>query len=138
MPTRRYREISSGDPTEINLSPLIDMVFILLIFFIVTSVFAEREGIEIERPAASASSSLETDILLLQIDPSGQILHRGEALSTTAVARLVRRFVADGGTSVVIEADADGRTRDLVAAVDLATAAGAPSVSVATRPENRP
>lgn len=138
MPGRRQRDLSSEDRTEINLSPLIDMVFILLIFFIVTSVFAEREGIEIERPKAGSAESLEQDVLLVQLDAAGQILHRGDPLSAPALARLVRRFVADGGRSVVIEADADGRTRDLVAAVDLATAAGAPAVSVATTPEESP
>ncbi|MGF1532029.1 MAG: ExbD/TolR family protein [Puniceicoccaceae bacterium] len=133
MRLRRYRDDSTGENAEINLSPLIDVVFILLIFFIVTSVFAEREGIEINKPAASSSQPLNQEALIIQVHQNGTILHRSEELSPANLTRLVERFVAQGGASVVVEADAASASLHLVRVVDLAIRAGAPSVSLSTQ-----
>ena len=61
---RRFSGISEGSD-EINISPLIDMVFILLIFFIVTTVFVEETGVEVNKPQASSAQDLEKNSILI-------------------------------------------------------------------------
>ena len=68
------RSISETEEiSEINVSPLIDMVFILLIFFIVTTVFVEETGIEVQRPEAATGVLLEKESILLAVSKDGRI-----------------------------------------------------------------
>ncbi|MFL3659566.1 MAG: ExbD/TolR family protein, partial [Opitutales bacterium] len=66
----------SGE-TEINLSPMIDCIFILLIFFIVTTVFVQESGIDVEKPEASNSTPLPKNSILIAITETGRIYHGG-------------------------------------------------------------
>ena len=64
---RRNLASEDRDDVEINLSPMIDMVFILLIFFIVTTVFVEETGVEVNKPEASAAIQLEKNSILIAV-----------------------------------------------------------------------
>ena len=67
---RRNLAADDRDDVEINLSPMIDMVFILLIFFIVTTVFVEETGVEVNKPEAAAAIQLEKNSILIWLKAS--------------------------------------------------------------------
>ena len=73
----RYQSLRQYDPesepAEINLAPMIDILFILLIFFLVTTSFVRESGIQVDRPAAASSESVEGSAILIAIQPDGAI-----------------------------------------------------------------
>ena len=118
---------------EINVSPLIDIIFILLIFFIVTSVFVEETGVQIQRPRAVSAIDLEKNSILLAITAEGKIVHGGQEIGVKGVRSLVKRLIRqDAQTPVIIQAD-KAASVDLYTKVhDEATLAGAQSIHLAT------
>ena len=65
---------------DINISPLIDMVFILLIFFIVTTVFVEETGVDVEKPEAASAVQLEKNSILIAVTSKGQVVYGGKEI----------------------------------------------------------
>lgn len=96
---------SDDEKVDINLSPMIDCVFILLIFFILTTVFLQETGIEVDRPEASGSVPLEQDSILIGISADERIFHGGREISLSAVRPLIYRALASNRASVIIQAD---------------------------------
>jgi biopolymer transport protein ExbD len=93
------------DTPEINLSPMIDCIFILLIFFIVTTVFVEEQGIQVNKPDASASASPEeSESLTLEITANDKILFEGREVSLADVTRRVKNGVGRGDVPVMLKA----------------------------------
>ena len=91
---------------EIDLTPMLDVVFILLIFFIVTSVFITEAGIEISKPQASTAESKSKDLILIAISPQGDIWIDGEQIDPRFIrARFELRLAESPNSSVVIQAD---------------------------------
>lgn len=89
------RSLARGDDTtEINISPLIDMVFILLIFFIVTTVFVEEDGVTVDKPQPNPAQLLEDKGISLRITKTGQVLHEGREIGVAGVGALVRGRIA--------------------------------------------
>ena len=78
--------------SDINVSPLIDMVFILLIFFIVTTVFEEETGTEVDKPQAASAVNLEKNSILIAITAKGQVVYGGHEIQVGAIRPLVRRL----------------------------------------------
>ena len=70
------------DSAEINLSPLIDCVFILLIFYIVTTVFIEETGVEVNKPEAAASTQLDKKSLLIAITAENNVVYAGTEIGS--------------------------------------------------------
>ena len=68
----------ADDVGDINVSPLIDMVFILLIFFIVTTTFVEETGVEVDKPQAAAAASLDKNSILLAVTAKGDVVCGGQ------------------------------------------------------------
>jgi biopolymer transport protein ExbD len=133
---RRRRGFIGGDKgsDEINISPLIDMVFILLIFFIVTTVFVEETGIEVTKPQAASSMQLEKNSILIAISANGNVVYGGREIGANGVRAVVRRLVQeDSGMPVIIQADESVPTRLLVRVIDEAKLAGAQSVNISTQ-----
>ncbi|MBC2603637.1 ExbD/TolR family protein [Puniceicoccus vermicola] len=135
---RRRRSISEepeGALAEetINVSPLIDVVFILLIFFIVTTVFVRETGIDVERPRAASSSELSREALLIAVDAEGAVFYGGSPLDIRALRSTVKRLLQGDPRPVIIQADRRTSTEDLVAVIDEISLAGAESVNIATR-----
>ena len=122
----------SGE-SEINVSPLIDIVFILLIFFIVTTVFVEETGIEVQKPRAASAQQLERHSILIAITAEGQIVYGGNNIGIRGVGDVVRRLLRKEDMPVIVQADRKAPI-DLYAKVhDEATLAGAKQINLATQ-----
>jgi biopolymer transport protein ExbD len=131
----RFREASNDDENEsgIDISPLIDCVFILLIFFIVTTTFVEETGIEVDKPQAASAVRLEKTSILIALTEKGEIVYGGREIGISGVQPLVRRMLQKEKVPVIIQADNVAQSGLLVRVIDEAKLAGAEKVSVATR-----
>ncbi|MCD8482238.1 MAG: biopolymer transporter ExbD [Verrucomicrobia bacterium] len=117
---------------EINISPLIDMVFILLIFFIVTTVFVEETGVEVDKPQASAAMALEKQSILIAITNDNKVVYGGQEVGVNGVRSIVRRLTRDDDSPVIIQADKAVAVEMLVRVIDEAKLGGARKVSIST------
>ena len=117
---------------EINISPLIDIVFILLIFFIVTTVFVEETGVDIEKPRAAAQEDLDRESILIGVTSEGGVYHAGREIGVGGVRAVVSRLLKVESVPVVIQADRRTDTEKTVAVLDEAKLAGAERVFVST------
>ena len=77
------------DATEINLSPMIDCIFILLIFFIVTTVFVEEPGVEIIKPEAVLDDALEQNSIIVAITAENKVVYGGKELGVAGAGARV-------------------------------------------------
>lgn len=133
MMQRRFSN-PSQETEEINLSPLIDMVFILLIFFIVTTVFVEETGIDVNKPEAASAVDLEKKSILIALTPKGEVVYGGRDIGVNGVRGLVQRLTReDPDMPVILQADQAVRTRRLVRVIDEAKLGGAQSVNISTK-----
>jgi biopolymer transport protein ExbD len=128
---RQHSETSTSD--DINISPLIDCVFILLIFFIVTTTFVEETGIEVDRPQAASATTLEKSSILIAVTAKGQVVYGGRDIGVAGVQPLIKRMLLKEDMPVIIQADHSVETGLFVRVIDEAKLAGAEKVSVATR-----
>lgn len=135
MIRRSTNENGDHVAAEINISPLIDIVFLLLIFFMVTAVFVEETGIEIQRPTAITAEDLEKNSILLAVTAEGEVYFDGRPVSVNAVRGLVARLLREQERPVIIMADEDSRGGTLVRVIDECKLAGAPRVSLAAARE---
>ncbi len=125
-----------NDDVEINMMPLIDMIFILLIFFLVTASFVRESGITVNRPEAATAQSKEAIGLVVGVTEEGKVYIDNQETDLRRVRGLVEVFLTenpDGG--VIIDADGACPTARTVAVLDQCRLAGAKDVAVsATRP----
>lgn len=91
-----------AEMSDINISPMIDMVFILLIFFIVTTVFVQEPGVEVEREIAFSSLDLEKNSILIAITPEGDVVYGGGPIGIVGVRSVVKRLTAKNRTMPII------------------------------------
>jgi len=131
----RFRDVAEDDggETGIDMSPLIDCVFILLIFFIVTTVFVEETGIEVDKPQAASSVNLEKTSILIALTTEGEVVYGGRKIGISGVQPLVKRMTQKEDIPVIIQADQGSQSGLLIRIIDEAKLAGATKVSVATR-----
>ncbi|MDR4506923.1 MAG: biopolymer transporter ExbD [Candidatus Brocadiaceae bacterium] len=131
----RFRELATDDSAEtgIDISPLIDCVFILLIFFIVTTTFVEETGVEVDKPMAASASRLEKTSILIALTEKGEVVYGGREIGISGVRPLVKRMLQKEDIPVIIQADTAAQSGLLVRIIDEAKLAGAIKVSVATR-----
>ncbi len=125
----------SSATAEINISPLIDMMFLLLIFFIVATTFVEEIGVEIKRPSASTYEDLEKKSIMIGITPNGGIYYGKNRISSSGLRGLIRRLLRTENRPVIVVADKKCNCDLLIYVVDECKAAGAEKVSVATKNE---
>ncbi len=134
MKSIRYARSVRSRRSEINMTPLIDMVFILLIFFIVTTSFVREAGVDVQRPSAQSAETKEKANVLLGLTSDGQIFVEGRPLDIRSVRAYMERFLAetpDG--SVVIIADKESLTGNTVQVLDQCRLAGVKNISVAAK-----
>ncbi len=132
MKRRRVFSASQGSE-DINISPLIDMVFILLIFFIVTTVFVEETGVEVTKPQAASQIQLEKNSILIAITANNNVVYGGRDIGVNGVRGVVKRLIQDDPKMpVIIQADENVPTRILVRVIDESKLAGAVSVNIST------
>jgi biopolymer transport protein ExbD len=131
----RFRESESdeGAETGIDISPLMDCVFILLIFFIVTTTFVEEPGIEVDKPQAVSGMRLEKSSILIALTSKGEVVYGGREIGVSGVQPLVKRVLQKEQIPVIIQADAAAQSSLLVRVIDEAKLAGAAKVSIATK-----
>ena len=130
----KFRESKQdGDGPGIDMSPMLDCVFILLIFFIVTTTFVEEPGVEVEKPRVASAKMLEKTSILIALTPEGDVVYGGREIGVNGVQTLVRRMIAKDNLPVIIQADTGAPSGVLIRVIDEAKAAGANKVSVATR-----
>lgn len=124
------------EPEDLNISPLIDMVFILLIFFAVSTTFVRDLQLELERPNAQSSVSASSQSIRVYIDADGAIYVDEQPVNPWMVQSLVRDAMLAAGTqTVLVIADRLTTTEALVEVVDQCKLAGATEVGVATQLE---
>ncbi|MBL6766016.1 MAG: biopolymer transporter ExbD [Verrucomicrobiae bacterium] len=133
MQSRRYLE-EEDERSEINISPLIDMVFILLIFFIVTTVFVEETGIDVEKPVANTARQLEKKSILIALSASGQVIYGGREIGVQGVRAVVTRLCEKQALPVILQADKSAHADLIVAVMDEAKSGGASLISLSTEP----
>jgi len=129
---RKHRE---ADEAEINITPMLDIVFIMLIFFIVTTSFVKERGLEVSRPSNSPPKEIKKNKgpIVVKIDSNGNISMKGRMLEDKAVeANLEREKAEKPDSPLIIAAHPDADTNALVIILDAADAVGVASVSVAT------
>lgn len=131
---RRRRAVE--DDSEINLTPMLDVTFIMLIFFIVTSSFVKEAGIDVNKPAAATAETKERGNILVAITDSGQIWIDKRPVDVRAVRANIERLHAENPQgSVVIQADENSKNGLLVKVMDAAREAGVSNVSIAATVE---
>ncbi len=131
MKKRRHFE----DEAEINITPMLDIVFIMLIFFIVTTSFVKEKGLEVSRPSNAPPKEVQQDKgpIVVRIDSSSLISVKGRVLERSAVeANLEREKAEKPESPLIIAAHPAADTEALVTILDAARAVGIESVSVAT------
>ncbi|NCC23810.1 MAG: biopolymer transporter ExbD [Deltaproteobacteria bacterium] len=123
-----------GRAVDINMAPLIDMIFILLIFFIVTTSFVKEAGIDVQRPGAETAEFEQRSTLQIGIDAQGLIYVEGQVIDSRSVRGHVATFLAESPDgAVLVVADKDSRTQSVVEAIDQCRLAGARNISLASR-----
>jgi biopolymer transport protein ExbD len=128
----RRRRIREREENEVNLTPMLDVVFIMLIFFIVTASFVKESGIEVVRPKAKTAEVQERANILIAIRDDGQVWIQRRAVDLRAVRANIERLMAENPQgAVIIQADENSRTGVLVEVMDQARLAGAQSISIA-------
>jgi len=116
---------------EVNMSPLIDCVFLLLIFFIVTTVFVEETGVEIQKPQAASAQDMDKHSIMIALTADGKVVFGGREIGVNGVRGVVARQLREKESPVIILADGDARTSPLVDVIDECKLAGAKQVSIA-------
>ncbi|REL26908.1 biopolymer transporter ExbD [Thalassotalea euphylliae] len=126
------QRLSNAQNQQIDLSPLLDVVFILLIFFIVTTVFVKETGVEVSKPQAMSASDLEKKSILIAITDSGQVMYGGQDIGVVGVKPTVSQLLVQQTMPVILQVDQEVKTKLLVEVMDQAKAAGATKVNLAT------
>ncbi len=121
---------------DLDISPLIDMVFILLIFFMVSTTFVKDMKLDIERPGAATAQAASSKALRVNIDAGSNIYIDGNPVRPWMVQSRVREFLeSSGGGSVLVITDRRVPADRLIEVVDQCRLAGATDVGVATEKE---
>ena len=117
---------------EINLTPMLDVVFIMLIFFIVTATFIKEAGIQVDRPDTFTADQQDDAAILIAISANDEIWIDRKEREPQAIRGIIERLHAENPKgSIVIQADEDSTNEKLVMVMEAAKAAGVSNVSIA-------
>jgi biopolymer transport protein ExbD len=129
------RHADTQDETEVNITPMLDIVFILLIFFIVTTSFIRETGIDPQRPEAVTATKQERGNILIGVSASGQVWMDKRPVELGAVRQLVEQARNESPeSSVVIIADERASTGIVIDLMDQVRLGGVLNISVAAQP----
>ena len=116
---------------EIDLTSMLDVVFILLIFFIVTSVFVTEAGIEVNRPEASTADDTSGDMILIAVGQAGDIWIDGDQIDPRFIRSRFELRLADApNSSVIIQADENANNEQVMLILEAAREANIEDVSI--------
>ena len=129
----RKNMVQEEEENEINLTPMLDVVFIMLIFFIVTASFIKEAGIDVERPDTFTADSQDDAAILIAISPNDEIWVDRRETEPTALRGVIERLHAENPKgSLVIQADENSTNAALIVVMEAAKAAGVANVAIAT------
>ena len=132
----RRKRGRDSDESEVDMTPMLDVVFIMLIFFIVTASFVKESGIDINRPDAATAVRKERGNILVAITPTGQIWIDRRQVDLRSIRANIERLHAENPQgAVVIQADRDSKNGLLVEVMDAARLAGVENISIAAEIE---
>lgn len=132
MSGRRILGRGSGRrQATIDMAPLIDMVFILLIFFMVTTSFVRETGVEIARPSSTLAEPVDEGYLIVSVEPSGAVHLRGRVIPPDSVRGVATALAETAKRRILIQADREVPTHRLLEVLDTCRLAGAEHVDVA-------
>lgn len=132
MARRPLRAPAGDQEDDVNVTPLLDIVFIMLIFFIVTSTFIKEPGVEIERPLVKTQEELNPGILVAVTDDD-QIFINGEQVELSEIRFFIRELRKETPKGeVVLQADTESRAKSLVDVINAIKDANIDSVAVST------
>lgn len=129
------RRVLGGGATRsgptVDMAPLIDMVFILLIFFMVTTSFVRESGVEIHRPSSQIAERIEEGYLVVAVEPNGVVHVAGRVIPADSVRGVASALEETGKGRILIQADREVPTHRLLEVLDTCRLAGAEHVDVA-------
>jgi biopolymer transport protein ExbD len=126
------REDEEG--SEVNLTPMLDVVFIMLIFFIVTASFIKEPGVLIRRPEAATAELKQRANILIALTQNGEVWIQKRKVDIRSVRPVVERMLAENPLgSVVIQADERSKHGLFVKVMDQTRQAGARTIAIAAR-----
>lgn len=129
---RRFAAMKQTDQqVHIDMAPLIDMVFLLLIFYVVTTSFIRATGVDIDAPASDRAIALDGSWLSVAIDATGVVFVNNASISAGDTSAIAQAIDQSGQTAVLIQADKRAPTGVLLRVLDSCKAAGASHVQVA-------
>ena len=130
MSARRHRP--AEEDTELDMTPMLDIVFIMLIFFIVTTSFVKESGVTVNTPQASTAANQENANIFIAITATGEVWIDRRPVDPRSVRAIVARLHADNPEgSVSIQSDADAATGTLVDVMDQVRLAGVEGIAIA-------
>lgn len=125
-------QVNTGKP-EITMAPLIDVVFLLLIFFMVTTVFPENRGLVIEKPESRISEPLAIKKMTFSVSAKGKVEFQNREINPEDIARLVREQLSTApDTAVLLQVDKRASTEIFIKVLDACKSGGAKQVGIAT------
>lgn len=128
------RATADEDESAIDITPMLDVVFIMLIFFIVTATFVKEAGIDVNRPDAATAVKQEKANILIAIDAKNEIWIDRRRVDIRSVRPNIERLHAENPQgSVVIQADKDSKTETLIKVMDASRSAGVFNVAIAAQ-----
>ncbi len=135
MRKRRHTD-PSEEEADINLAPLLDIVFIMLIFFVVTTSFVKESGIDVNRPTAQTAERREGGNILIAIAPNGEIWIDKRPVDIRSLRAVVERLIAENPEgAVIIQGDRAAQIGLLVEVMDQVRKGGVTNVSIAATQE---
>ena len=129
-----FQNLVDEEEAAIDMTPMLDVVFIMLIFFIVTASFVKEAGIDVNRPEAATAVKKDRANILIAISDKGEIWINKRRIDVRAVQANIERLRAENPQgSVVIQADKKATTETLIKVMDASRAAGVYDVSIAAQ-----
>lgn len=132
---RKHYNGMNDDESTVDMTPMLDIVFIMLIFFIVTTSFVKESGVTVSRPSAETAAEDKKGNIMVALKPNGEIWIDKRAVDVRSVRANVEKLRAESPESgVVIQADTDSKTGLLVQVMDQIRLAGISNISIAADP----
>lgn len=128
------RRRSALEEATVDMAPLIDMTFLLLIFFLVNTNFIKETGIEVKRPEAASGSEASGDLILVGVSAAGTVHMNGKRIDVGAIRSTVSQMrLKTPKAPVIVLADEGARAGIIVRVIDECKLAGAEEISFATK-----
>ncbi|MEP7705063.1 biopolymer transporter ExbD [Paraglaciecola sp. 25GB23A] len=131
---QHFQNLVEEEDLAIDMTPMLDVVFIMLIFFIVTASFVKESGIDVNRPEAATAVKKDRANILVAISDKGEIWINKRRVDVRAVQANIERLKAENPQgSVVIQADKKANVETLIKVMDASRSAGVFDVSIAAQ-----